>query len=129
MSPHLSPQDRQALQDALQARRASLDAQQQRHLGGRTRAEHARDVLLQDADDATQRDADREVDLALTDREVVDLAAVDAALQRLAQGGYGLCAECGQPIPVARLKLAPEALRCVACESEAERTRPRTASM
>ena len=40
-------------------------------------------VLLQDGDDAPQRDADREVDLAMSDREVVGLAAIDAALARL----------------------------------------------
>jgi DnaK suppressor protein len=132
MSTHLSGQDRAALHAALSSRREQISARYQGHLAGQSRAEHAREVLLQDGDDAPQRDADREVDLAQSDREVLDLAAIDAALARLdagAAGGYGLCTDCGAEIPLARLKLEPQALRCVACESRRERSQPRTASM
>lgn len=129
MSQHLSPAEQQALKAMLEARREDLAAQRQAHLAGRTRAEQAREMLLQDADDATQRDADREVDLAMADREVVGLAAIAAALDRLAKGTYGECQECGAEIPLARLKLAPDALRCVDCETRLERQKPRTASM
>ena len=113
----------------LQAQQASLVAQRDAHLAGRTRAEQAREFLLQDADDAIQRGADREVDLAMADREVVGLTAIEAALERLDSGQYGICTECDAEIPLARLKLAPTALRCVACESRLERLQPRTASM
>jgi DnaK suppressor protein len=92
-----------------------LDAHQE----GRTRAEHARDVLLQDGDDAPQRDADREVDMALTDRDTAELAALQQALQRLQAGTYGRCHDCGADIPHARLLLEPQALRCVTCEARA----------
>ena len=129
MGQHLSRDDRQALRALLQAQQASLVAQRADHLGGRTRAEQARDLLLQDGDDASQRDADREVDLAMADREVVGLAAIDAALDRLDGDAYGRCADCDAEIPLARLKLAPTALRCVACETRLERLQPRTASM
>ncbi len=129
MSTHLSGQDKTALHAALAARREQLEAQRLGHLAGQTRAEHAREVLLQDGDDAPQRDADREVDLAIADREVLGLAAIDAALARLESGHYGLCADCEAEIPLARLKLEPQALRCVACESRRERSQPRTASM
>jgi DnaK suppressor protein len=129
MRPHLNVADQKALKAMLEARREDLAAQRHAHLAGRTRAEQARDLLLQDADDATQRDADREVDLAMADREVVGLAAIDSALDRLAKGSYGDCVDCGSGIPLPRLKLAPEALRCVACEGRLERQRPHTASM
>ena len=129
MTTALTPAERQELQALLQARRDSLVAQREAHLAGQTRAEHAREVLLQDGDDANQRDADREVDLALADREVVDLAALDAALQRLSQGQYGQCTDCGEDIPVARLRLAPQSLRCVDCAARTERGQPRPASM
>lgn len=129
MTQHLGSTDREALRALLQAQQASLVAQRDAHLDGRTRAEQARDLLLQDADDATQRDADREVDLAMADREVVGLAAIESALARLDEGRYGLCADCEAEIPLARLKLAPTALRCVACESQLERLQPRTASL
>jgi DnaK suppressor protein len=129
MSQHLAAAERQELQALLQARRDSLLARREAHLDGRTRAEQARELLLQDGDDANQRDADREVDLAMTDRDVVAVAAIDAALQRLAQGDYGSCKDCGDEIPLARLRLAPTAQRCIACETRFERSQPRTASM
>ena len=129
MSTHLSGADRAALQAALTARREQISTRYAAHLAGQSRAEHARELLLQDGDDAPQRDADREVDLAQSDREVVDLAAIDAALARLDGGQYGLCTDCDAEIPLARLKLEPQALRCVACESRRERSQPRTSSM
>ena len=129
MRQHLGRSDLQALRAMLQGQRASLVAQRDEHLAGLTRAEQAREFLLQDADDAIQRGADREVDLAMADREAVGLTAIEAALERLDQGSYGSCADCGEPIPLARLKLAPTALRCVACASRLERLLPPTSSM
>ncbi|MBP6902490.1 MAG: TraR/DksA family transcriptional regulator [Burkholderiaceae bacterium] len=129
MNTPLSPEQLALLQAALQQRRAALDAQRLSHLGGVSRAEHARELLLQDGDDAPQRDADREVDLARTDRELQDLAGIDAALGRLQRGGYGLCQDCGEAIALARLQAEPQALRCLACESLRERGQPRPASL
>lgn len=124
MSMHLSPEQKAQLEATLRRRQAELRQQLDTHQEGRSRAEHARDVLLQDGDDAPQRDADREVDLALTDMEGVELAALQAALQRLPSADYGLCSECGCEIPFARLALEPQALRCVACETQHERGGP-----
>ena len=129
MTQSLTPAQQQQWQTALLARRAQLDRQRLDHLDGQTRAEHARAVLLQDGDDATQRDAEREVDLARTDRDAVALAQIDAALQRLAQGQYGQCIACGQAIAPARLQLSPEAARCVACERLLEQGQARPATL
>jgi DnaK suppressor protein len=129
MNPALTPAIRQQLQQQLLGRRAALDAQRRAHLAGESRAEHARDVLLQDGDDAPQRDADRTVDFDRTDRDAVALAEIDQALLRLQAGGYGQCHDCGDAIPLARLQLAPQALRCVACESALEHGRSRPATL
>jgi RNA polymerase-binding transcription factor DksA len=43
------------------------------------------------------------------------LREVDAALERLDAGAYGVCASCGRPIPPARLEVRPTARTCVAC--------------
>jgi DnaK suppressor protein len=109
------------LEAALRARRTALVQQSQAHLEGNSRVDHAREQLLQDGHDATQRDADREVDFARTDRDAVALAEIDAALLRLANGQYGLCIDCGDEIAPARLQLAPESSRCIACASQQER--------
>jgi DnaK suppressor protein len=129
MASHLTAKQKQQLQAGLLARRAALERQRSRHLEGGSRAEHARELLLQDGDDASQRDADREVDLARVDRDAVELAEIGQALERLASGHYGLCVGCGEPIAPARLQLAPQAARCVACESLRERGSPRPARL
>ena len=129
MSTPLNTEQRTLLEKALLDQRAQIGAQRARHLGTDTRAEHAREVLQQDGDDAPQRDADREVDFAVADREALELAAIDAALARLSAGRYGRCAECGDDIPFARLQLEPQALRCIACQAAAERGQPRPATL
>ena len=129
MSKHLTASERQELQAELQMRRSALVAQRSAHLGGDSRVEHAREILLQSGDDATQRNADREVDFAQSDRDAVALAEVDAALHRLANGVYGLCTDCGAEIPLARLRLAPQAPRCVACAGALEHGSARSATL
>lgn len=43
------------------------------------------------------------------------LAEVDAALQRLDDGSYGVCERCGAPIGDDRLEARPAARTCIAC--------------
>lgn len=43
------------------------------------------------------------------------LEEIDAAVARVADGTYGTCLDCGQPIPQARLEARPVASRCVRC--------------
>jgi DnaK suppressor protein len=45
---------------------------------------------------------------------------VVAALQRLDEGTYGTCVDCGKPIPQVRLEVRPEAARCVEDQAKAE---------
>ena len=120
MTRHLTTGQKALLQAALEQRQHQLDRRLAEHTQGQTRAEHARDVLLQDGDDAPQRDNAREMDLALTDRETQDLGAVSDALRRLRGDDFGVCADCASDIPFDRLKVEPWALRCVACESARE---------
>ena len=126
---HLSQEQLVLLRVALDERRQALRARVSAQLGGLTRAEHAREILLQDGDDATQRDADREVDLAVTDRDGIAFAALERALERIGSDRYGLCVECGEEIPFARLELEPQAERCVACATRMEKQAPRPPSL
>src|SRR6266852_915807 len=43
------------------------------------------------------------------------VAAVDAALRRLAEGRYGACDRCGRPVGAERLAARPAALTCIGC--------------
>ncbi len=47
------------------------------------------------------------------------LAEVEAAIERLAAGTYGVCEQCGQPIAPARLEARPTARTCIGCASAA----------
>ena len=49
------------------------------------------------------------------------LAAVEEALKRLHDGTYGLCIDCGQPIPEKRLEAIPWAVRDIACQERCEK--------
>jgi DnaK suppressor protein len=44
---------------------------------------------------------------------------VDAALDRIAEGTYGVCVHCGVDIPLERLEFRPFAAGCVACQASA----------
>jgi RNA polymerase-binding transcription factor DksA len=44
------------------------------------------------------------------------LEDTEAALQRLDDGEYGSCAQCGQPIPAERLEILPAAKFCIGCQ-------------
>lgn len=122
MSQHLTAGQRALLEAELQQRQRALGQQLAEHLRGQTRVERAAERLVQDGDDAPQRAPELAMTAALTDREQRELDAVAAALQRLADGSYGICGDCSAEIPFDRLKAEPWALRCVACEGARERT-------
>ena len=64
--------------------------------------------------------AARQVDLGLQQNTLRLLAQVDRALERLEEGTYGVCEECGRPIPMGRLLAVPSATRCVECAAALE---------
>lgn len=60
---------------------------------------------------------DDEVLHRLSDRERIELAEIQAALDRIAQDHYGVCEICGVDIAPARLAVLPHARRCVDCQA------------
>ena len=52
---------------------------------------------------------------ALLEAARQQVAVVDAALRRLAEGRYGVCDRCGRPIGAERLAARPAALTCIRC--------------
>jgi RNA polymerase-binding transcription factor DksA len=116
----LTAGQRALLEAELTRRRHALESRLALHHGGTTRAEHAHELLHQDGDDAPQRDAERSVDLALSELETQELGAVHQALRRVHEADYGLCRDCGDAIPFDRLKVEPQALHCVACATQRE---------
>jgi len=116
----LSLQQRAHLETELRSRLAQLEHQIAQSRAGQSRVEYAAELFSQEGDDATQSDADREVALGRADHQQQELGWLSQALARIHQPGYGVCAECEEPIALARLRLEPWALRCVACEAAHE---------
>lgn len=69
------------------------------------------------ADTATEV-FEREKDLALFYQAESYLDEIDRSLQRIDQGIYGLCEECGEPIPEERLEVVPTARYCIKHQSK-----------
>lgn len=54
----------------------------------------------------------------LLDEATNELQAVEAALARIEDGTYGICANCGNEISAERLEVVPEAVVCAKCARE-----------
>src|SRR5689334_19436156 len=129
MSPPdlLSPSQLAELDAALRARQQALRADiaamlrtqdDPRLVGLRNR--------MEDTDDWAAADAMAAQDITLVSRDLAELANVEEALVRIADGTYGACVDCANPIPYPRLAAYPAARRCVACqEIEEKRERGR----
>ncbi len=63
--------------------------------------------------EGTSMAVDRLSQVAVHDKLQVTLADVDRALQKLADGSYGRCDVCGEPVGDERLAALPWAVRCV----------------
>jgi RNA polymerase-binding protein DksA len=61
------------------------------------------------------------VETALVDRHLRELSAIEAALERITAGTFGICPDCGGTIAAARLRANPAALRCTECQSRHEK--------
>lgn len=121
MSQTLTAGQRAQLLQRLEVQLREVDRRIAARLEGGGRVEHAREVLLQDGDDAPQREADREMDLAMADRDLALQGQISRAMTRLNAPDYGICTDCGAAIAFDRLQLEPWAERCVPCESARER--------
>ena len=66
------------------------------------------------AEQAQERENDEVVD-AIGNETRQSLHDIQVALDRIADGTYGECEACGEEIGEARLKVIPEATRCVNC--------------
>ena len=97
---YLTIQQRETLQRLLQERAAAL-----------------RDEIGEDR----MADLNAEPEVAALERDVIEWREVEAALARLHEPDFGLCADCGADIPFSRLQANPGAQRCLACQARKER--------
>ena len=107
--------------ERLLTQRASLQEQLKTLRGGDIgRVEASANHFASHEDSTAQTNTARELEFALDARETEELDQIEAALRRIEDGSYGQCADCGVEIPSARLDVAPEASRCIACQEKVE---------
>jgi DnaK suppressor protein len=117
----LTTEERERIEARLEARLAELV---------HTRASivrSAQGLRGSELSDIDQHSADGASDLyeeELDETEYLILEAeerrIDDARRALAEGTYGTCRNCGQPIAPERLEAAPEAVRCIDCQRHFE---------
>ncbi len=113
-----NPLHKQRLLDARQELLQRIAAQR----GGQvSRADMAAEHDLRASDERARVATEIGEEFAMNEHETAELNTIDAALERWAQGLYGRCQDCGVEIPEARLQAYPMALRCVACQTRAEK--------
>ena len=86
----------------------------------KTTLEEEKTVEIEDLD-AIAADRNREYEYLLTTMDTKKLKQIDEALAKIENGTYGICEECGEEIPVARLKILPFAKLCIDCVSNVEK--------
>ena len=123
MPSHLDPRDRSELEATLQRRARELREEIRATLA-KSDDEAWVNVAneVRDLEDESFADLVVDVNLAEIDRDLTELRAVEAALRSLREGRYGACEDCGRPIDLDRLRAAPQANRCINCQTTWERT-------
>jgi DnaK suppressor protein len=84
--------------------------------------------FIDEVDDA-QREISAYGHYSLIERKNRELQKVEYLIERIKkeEEGFGICEECGQPIPKERLMVVPEATLCVNCQRELEKVDQRKA--
>jgi DnaK suppressor protein len=99
----------------LPAIRAELDQQR------RFRTEQLEELAVDAAEAVAAADQNRlQVTRVLTLAAESALSEIDAALQRLVEGSFGICERCAEPIPWERLEVLPMTRLCTPCQYLAE---------
>lgn len=73
-----------------------------------------------DSAESSEADIQEEIELALIQMKTETLSRINEALNRLEDGTYGYCFECGEEIAERRLRALPFAVRCKDCEEARE---------
>ena len=74
-----------------------------------------------DLGDQASAESDRNFYIRLKEREQKLIKKIDAALEQIENGTFGICESCGKEIGFKRLKARPVATLCIKCKTEAER--------
>jgi DnaK suppressor protein len=66
-------------------------------------------------------ESDRNFELRIRDRERKLIGKIKDALERIEDGSFGICEECGEDISEQRLKARPVTTHCIDCKTNQEK--------
>lgn len=100
------------------------DLGQELHEEMNAQDEHVRAAAEEVPDSADSSFVNLTTDLnnAATTRDVQERKAIEVAFDRIDDGSYGTCIDCGVDIPFERLQVQPIAERCAPCQEIYEKT-------
>ena len=75
---------------------------------------------VQDPGDQALSSTMESVKISLQDTERGEYIRIMQALEKIADGTYGVCSDCGSPISDRRLQSYPNAARCISCQEAFE---------
>lgn len=78
------------------------------------------DGQVQDPGDQALTATMESLRMSLQDAEVEEYRGITKALERIKEGSYGICSDCGNPISEKRLQSFPGTMRCLACQENFE---------
>lgn len=76
---------------------------------------------MADVSDRASGGFEDELAMGLMQIEAAQIDDIEAAIERIDVGTYGVCVDCGKVIPRKRLEVLPFAQRCLDCEGSKER--------
>lgn len=77
-------------------------------------------AIFPDLGDQASAEIDRNFMLRLRGREQKLLKKIEAAIEKIDNGTFGICEVCGQEIDIKRLEARPVTTMCIECKTEQE---------
>lgn len=109
------------LRKMLEDRRREIQSEVQSRIKDvRTEGAEGLTTGVVDAVETSEADIQEDIEFALIQMKAETLQRINEALERLEEGTYGHCFECGEDISPQRLRALPFAVRCKDCEEARE---------
>ena len=109
----MTEKELQALIEKLKFWRDELIVEATRTVDGMTEEK----AQFADPSDRASMETDRNFLLRIRDRERKLITKIDRTLEKIEEGNFGLCEECGEEIEFKRLEARPVATLCIECKT------------
>ena len=122
MASRLNPAQTAQLENAVAARMGRLREELREELA-RSGNERYLDLAgsTHDSGDESVADELMDIDNSLVQRRLLELRALERTRRRIADGSANECIDCGLEVGFERLRVNPDAVRCVECQTAYEK--------